>query len=675
MLAYLLSLALTLVPTQEPGDPPAAAIQSLDQQLEAFDRLRRLRAPSSEKIACLHAIGARGDRGGVDALMRLLGRLEGELAQAAVHGIALNGTPYANLKLRMLARDRTHPEVRRQACLDLARGTHDDLLFLRDKRLPKEKDLLIRGELLRNLIDREVEGLDQVVLKAARSRDNLYASVGVYGIGKLRLTKGLRLVEGCLNDPDLQLRLASMRALADFGGAESYRTLLRAYARPKNLALRPDIEKLLHQATRPTEIEVLIEEGLDDSNEEVVGACAAAVASAAAEHPELCTSALLSLLEHRTPAIRDFAIEGLVRARPEGVVPVLAEHLAHDHPGTRATAAWALARIGDLPPTLAPELIRLTEDESSAIRLHAVDALRSYPTSEEAFRATLACLEDQSWSVRSAAIASLLPFRRLESLGPLLTRATVEQGRVRDEAVEALCLLSGQDFGPTVAIWNRWHADLSANYALPSAEEAEARLADLRTRRARGHQSVVAQTYHGLQVPQGGVVFVMDISGSMTQPYSAGISFYDHFSTALATTIGMLDEKVQFNIVLFSSGVRVWHENLVPASPGTAQAARRFLADVRPNGPTNLHAALMTALSLDEVQTIFLLTDGDPTFGRIVVPEAILTELERVNRDRNVVIHTIAAGDVRADFLADLASGNGGEAVDLTGGPDLRAAD
>ena len=307
MLAYLLSLALTLVPTQEPGDPPAAAIQSLDQQLEAFDRLRRLRAPSSEKIACLHAIGARGDRGGVDALMRLLGRLEGELAQAAVHGIALNGTPYANLKLRMLARDRTHPEVRRQACLDLARGTHDDLLFLRDKRLPKEKDLLIRGELLRNLIDREVEGLDQVVLKAARSRDNLYASVGVYGIGKLRLTKGLRLVEGCLNDPDLQLRLASMRALADFGGAESYRTLLRAYARPKNLALRPDIEKLLHQATRPTEIEVLIEEGLDDSNEEVVGACAAAVASAAAEHPELCTSALLSLLEHRTPAIRDFA--------------------------------------------------------------------------------------------------------------------------------------------------------------------------------------------------------------------------------------------------------------------------------------------------------------------------------------------------------------------------------
>ena len=126
------------------------------------------------------------------------------------------------------------------------------------------------------------------------------------------------------------------------------------------------------------------------------------------------------------------------------------------------------------------------------------------------------------------------------------------------------------------------------------------------------------------------------------------------------------DDTVQFNVILFSGGVRVWSEFLVEGSPDNAAKARAFLVNVRPDGPTNLFGALMTALSFQDVQTIFLLTDGNPTFGRVVLPSAILVELERVNRDRHVVINTIAAGDVRAEFLAELATRNGGKAVDLT---------
>lgn len=677
MLPYLLSLALSLLPAQAAGDqqPASKAVASLDQQLADFAQLRRSRAQPSEAVACLHAIGERGTDEAVDALLRLLTRLEGELAQAAVHGIALCDTPYAYDKLRVLSRDRAHPEVRRQACLDLSRGSDEDLLYLRDKRLTKEKDLQIRGEILRRLIDRDVPRLDRVVLKAAKSKDKLYASVGIYGVGKLKLEKGLRLVEGYLTDPDLQLRLESLRALATFGGAESFRTLLRAYSHANNLALQPDIEKLLQAATSLEEVDVLIEDGLDHNSLAVVGACASAISIAAEAQPDRCAPVLLKLLNHKSPRIRDFAIEGLVRAHPDAAVSTLIEQLGHEHPKTRTTAAWALARLGDLPAELAPQLILLCEDSRAPIRLHAVDALKAFPDSEDAFHAALARLEDQNWSVRAAAIATLVPFRRAASIGPLVKRVDQETGRVRDDAVEALCVLTGEDFGPALNIWSKWYADLPENFLLPTEAEATTRLADLRARRAEGHQSVVTQMYHGVQVPQGGVVFVMDVSGSMMEPYQTGLTFYEHFSTALADTIAMLDDSVQFNIVLFSSGVQVWKEQLTPGSPEVAKEARDYLHGIRPEGPTNLYGALMTALSFQDVQTIFLLTDGDPTFGRVVVPSAILAELERVNRDRHVVINTIAAGDVRADFLADLAVGNGGETVDLTDGADLKAKD
>lgn len=670
MLASLVALALTHMPLQADGDqqaeaPPSRQL-SLEEQLQDFDLLRRSRSTPEEAVLRLHGIGLLHTEESVDALLRLIPKLEGALAQAAVHAVALNETEYAHDKLLRLARDRTHPGVRRQACLDLARGSKEDREFLRDKRLGKEKDLQIRGEILRNLIDHEVDRLDKTVLKAAKSKDNIYAGVGVYGIGVLRLEKGLRTVEDYLTSPDLQLRLASFRALANFGGAESFRTLLRAYSHANNLALRPDLEILLQAADDMAEVDVLIREGLRHEDPAVVLASASALSMAAAKQPEQCAPVLLDLLDHHRARIRDYAIEGLVRAHPDNVLEVLIRQLGHEEARTRTTAAWALARLGDLPQHLAPQLVALADDTRAPIRLHVVDALRSFPNSEDAFQAALRLLEDPIWSVRAAAVSTLETFRRTASVGPLVQRVDLENGRVRDDAVETLCRLTGEDFGPALVTWRLWFDDLPADYALPDATVAAEKLAQRRTRRADGHDSVATSVYHGIQVPQGGVIFVLDVSGSMAEPFENGLSYYEHYSNALCDTIDMLNDKTLFSVVLFSSDVQVWRELLVPGSQENAAKARAYLERVRPEGPTNLYGALMTALSFQDVQTIFLLTDGDPTFGRILLPEAILAELERANRDRNVVINTIAAGDVRAEFLADLANGNGGAAVDLT---------
>ena len=617
-------------------------------------------------MACLHAIGKLGSQEAVDALLRLVPKLEGPLQLAAVHGVALNGSDYAHDKLRILARDRTHPNVRRQACVDLGKGSEEDLSYLRDNRLKKEKDLRIRGEVLRNLIDQDVPKLEKIVLKAAKSKDKVYASVGVYGIGKLHLERGLRTVEDYLTSPDLSLRMESFRALSTFGGEESFHTLIAAYAHANNLALRPDIETLLESATTIPEVNVLIQNGLTHELPEVVGACANALSMAAVRQPELTAPALLKLLDHKSPRIRDYAIEGLVRAHPDEVIQVLLTQLGHDSPRTRTTAAWALSQIGNLPADLAPHLLLLVDDSRYAIRLHVATALSQFPDSKEALKACIQLLQDTQWSVRSSAVASLIIFRQTEAIGPLVDRVDAEVGRVQDDAVEALCQLTGEDFGPARNIWRKWFEDLPEDYILPRAEVAAEKLAKRRERRAKGHDSIVTSVYHGVQVPKGGVIFVMDISGSMMEPFADGETFYQHFSNALIETIALLEEDTRFNIVLFSGGVKSWKLELMPGTKENAEEARIFLEDVRPDGPTNLYAALMTALNFEDVQTIFLLTDGDPTFGRVVLPDAILVELERANRDRKVVINTIAAGDVRAGFLAELANDNGGAAVDLT---------
>ena len=59
--------------------------------------------------------------------------------------------------------------------------------------------------------------------------------------------------------------------------------------------------------------------------------------------------------------------------------------------------------------------------------------------------------------------------------------------------------------------------------------------------------------------------------------------------------------------------------------------------------------------------TIFFMTDGVPTDGRIVDPAQILAEITQRNRRLGVVIHCIGVSkEQNAGFLLNLARANGG---------------
>ena len=685
----MLTLLLAAIPfaVQEPGPesstPPAAeerAPASLEELLDEFARLKKVldaidpqKLQEDDFLDCenqLQEIGRLDSAESAATLVRLAeeGGWRGRLLDASARGLMLNDSAEARVIILEWIEDKKRDNHRRAAAMALAElGAQADLEWLRDKRLKAEKSGAIQAVILEGLLDRQVEKLDSIALKAAKEKDKAYVAAGIRGIGLLGLQKGMKTVENNLGDASETVRKRCFEALAALGGDDAYRLLLQAYHDARNEGLRSEISVQLRRADDAKEIAVLIKDGVGDRDPDVVKAAVEAIAFAAEHEPEMCGPVLLKMLSDSDEEIRTSAIEGMVRARPEGAIQALIKRLDHDDFRTRTDAAWALAQLGDLPPEAEVKFIQLTNDDRPAVRLHAVDALRWFIPSEAAYQAAIPRLQDELWSVRSQAILTMEEFRRRDALEHLVGVVQKDKGRVRDDALGALARLTGEDFGPLEQSWARWLQDLPADYVLPTPEQVEEmEAARKRAREGDGAATKSESTYHGISVPRGGVVFILDISGSMDQAFDEESTFFQHFSQALIDTISNLKNDTDFNIVSFSSGARAWlEERLVPADAENTAAGVEHLRELRPGGATNLFEALEVAFSFQETQTIFLLTDGDPTMG-LTVPDVILDEIQYMNRDRRIQIHTIAAGDVKAEFLADLAAANGGEAVDLT---------
>ena len=111
--------------------------------------------------------------------------------------------------------------------------------------------------------------------------------------------------------------------------------------------------------------------------------------------------------------------------------------------------------------------------------------------------------------------------------------------------------------------------------------------------------------------------------------------------------------------MFFSTRAHRWKRKLVEMDDRTRNFALRHVRQQIGNGGTALHDAIVKAFDDPDVDTIFLLTDGQPTDGKIVEPEDILAHVRKLNRLRQVVIHVVAV-DFSGDFLRSLAEQNGG---------------
>lgn len=218
--------------------------------------------------------------------------------------------------------------------------------------------------------------------------------------------------------------------------------------------------------------------------------------------------------------------------------------------------------------------------------------------------------------------------------------------------------------------------------------------------------------YYGLSIKDNNNVFIIDISGSMegkvetdlqgavvAQATSvaadavgdaiggvAGNVFSSQAKKELTKlgevkrelipVIKGLSENSYFNIITFENDVKLWKNELVPASSTNKNLAVLMIENLSSGGGTNFYGGLEEAFklagpgSLDsnkllKVDAIFMLSDGAPSTGKITSTQKILEEIKKMNPLKKVKVNAIGLGkDKDADFMEKLATQNSGQYID-----------
>eukprot|EP00029_Vermamoeba_vermiformis_P002580 TRINITY_DN12959_c0_g1_i1.p1 TRINITY_DN12959_c0_g1~~TRINITY_DN12959_c0_g1_i1.p1 ORF type:complete len:644 (-),score=135.30 TRINITY_DN12959_c0_g1_i1:10-1941(-) len=128
------------------------------------------------------------------------------------------------------------------------------------------------------------------------------------------------------------------------------------------------------------------------------------------------------------------------------------------------------------------------------------------------------------------------------------------------------------------------------------------------------------------------VVLIIDTSGSMEG------NKIQQARNAASTFVSWLSSEDKFNIISFSTGVRLWQSNPVVASDNNKNQGKQFISDLTAAGSTNINDALLQALnsinngySDSYLPIIVFLTDGQATAG-----ETIGTNIRANVRNANV---------------------------------------
>jgi len=141
------------------------------------------------------------------------------------------------------------------------------------------------------------------------------------------------------------------------------------------------------------------------------------------------------------------------------------------------------------------------------------------------------------------------------------------------------------------------------------------------------------------------IILVVDQSGSMDGDK------WTQARAAAGYVLENLNPEDRFNVVLFSTGWRVFSNELEPASVG--REAANWVNQQFAEGGTDINGALTTALDMVEERatTILFLTDGLPTEGETDIDDILANA--NANAPENVRIFTFGVGDDVDTFLLD----------------------
>lgn len=257
---------------------------------------------------------------------------------------------------------------------------------------------------------------------------------------------------------------------------------------------------------------------------------------------------------------------------------------------------------------------------------------------------------------------SLDVYRRVIDL--LVARLPQESGRVEVEITTCLFDLTGKTFGARGMAWIGWWTNEGRD-AFQVPTDAELRLAEeAALKRRLGAQTTTS--FFGIRIRSNRIIFIIDVSGSMEEPTRTryedvrGMPRMQRAQEELIACLTNLSQDTFFNILPFSDKVRPWQKGLTQRTEENFRDAKKFTGGLKPTGGTNLVGSLDAAFEDPEVDTIFLLSDGEPTMGWTGDPFVIRTHVQRLNANRGVTIHAVSIGS-SLRILEWLADDSGGD--------------
>jgi hypothetical protein len=322
----------------------------------------------------------------------------------------------------------------------------------------------------------------------------------------------------------------------------------------------------------------------------------------------------------------------------------------------------------------------LVSEKETRVRLEALEALVQLKDADamEIVRARL--LAHENWRVRAAAISALVRVPQKESIPALIAALETEVGRVREDVTQALQTLTGQSFAMSALPWKKWWDEKGATFQLADAA-AQRRLA-VSAWDAAGAGKV---TFYGISSVSQHVCFVIDISLSMQEPAGdeastggkdAGRSKskLDVCKEQMKQAIDGLSDGDTFTIIAFAGKVEKWQSKMTKVSASSKERAKKWIDDdLDLDKGTNIYAGLKAAFDIaglgsrdseyrSEIDTIFFMTDGQPTVGEVTDALELRRLVREWNRLSRIRIHTIGVGkDPNIALLYGIAEDAGGQ--------------
>ncbi|MFQ5654201.1 MAG: HEAT repeat domain-containing protein [Planctomycetota bacterium] len=274
-------------------------------------------------------------------------------------------------------------------------------------------------------------------------------------------------------------------------------------------------------------------------------------------------------------------------------------------------------------------------------------------------------LLDDSQPVQVAAVQALRRIGGEGVMDALVEALASVGGRVKDDIGDALLHLTGEDLGPGPIAWKIWWKENRGTAKIAGISREEF---DRIRKESEGGKTGV---YYGLRVISDYVTFVVDVSGSMEEPYMVPIEDESEKEESegrtgvskkkgkkkkrkwekktkiqvakdeLARVLDGLRRGTDFNLITFSGAFTLWKPHLVEMTEGIREEAVAFTRSLSPGGMTNVYDTLKAALKDPQVNTIYFLSDGSPTMGTFTDTETILEKVAEANQLRKVKIHTI----------------------------------